>query len=401
MTLHHTPETAVVNVANPSIHGVAHDSTPHLIERSQALPQTTPVTLAQLLSEGLALPPARNLPETPDTPEPSRSRRHGQALRLVDTRALDRLAWLEIRRSGLGSSDAAAAVGLNPYKSQLELWMEKTGRTVSPASTDAPQGQDTLDSPLYWGTVLEPLVAEQYARHTGHRVRRVNAILQHPDPQYSWMLANLDREVVGQPDVQILECKTAGLHGARLWKDGVPEYVQLQVMHQLAVTGQQAADVAVLLGGHQLEIHRIERNEALIERLIELEQAFWWHVESDTPPLADASESAERALRCLYPEDNGQTCDFSQDDTLSGQFSALQQVRQQLDELKTREAQLKHRLQEAMGEATRAVFASGSVTWKKARDSESVDLKRLLQDHPHLKAAYTVSKPGSRRFLIA
>lgn len=145
MTLHHIPETDVANVANPS---------------------ATPVTLAQLLSEGLALPPARNLPETPDTPEPSRSRRHGQALRLVDTRALDRLAWLEIRRSGLGSSDAAAAVGLNPYKSQLELWMEKTGRTVSPASTDAPQGQDALDSPLYWGTVLEPLVAEQYARHT-------------------------------------------------------------------------------------------------------------------------------------------------------------------------------------------------------------------------------------------
>ena len=51
------------------------------------------------------------------------------------------------------------------------------------------------------------------------------------------MLANLDREVMGVPDVQILECKTAGEFGARLWRDGVPEYVQLQVQHQLAVTG--------------------------------------------------------------------------------------------------------------------------------------------------------------------
>jgi predicted phage-related endonuclease len=40
-----------------------------------------------------------------------------------------------------------------------------------------------------------------------------------------------------------------GINGARLWKEGVPEYVELQVMHQLAVTGKRAADVAVLLGG--------------------------------------------------------------------------------------------------------------------------------------------------------
>lgn len=102
------------------------------------------------------------------------------------------------------------------------------------------------------------------------------------------MLANIDREVIGTEDVQILECKTAGINGARLWKEGVPEYVVLQVMHQLAVTGKQAADVAVLLGGQTLEIHRIERDEQMIARLIELERQFWQHVETDTPrrPMA-------------------------------------------------------------------------------------------------------------------
>ena len=50
------------------------------------------------------------------------------ALRLVSTKELPREDWLQIRKQGIGSSDAAAAVGLNPYKSQLELWMEKTGR---------------------------------------------------------------------------------------------------------------------------------------------------------------------------------------------------------------------------------------------------------------------------------
>lgn len=167
------------------------------------------------------------------------------ALQLVDTKKLDRSQWLEVRRGGIGSSDAAAAVGLCPYKSPLELWMEKTGRT--PAET-APPG---MDDPRYWGTLLEPYVAVAYSQKTDRKVRRCNAVLQHPT--FPFMLANIDREVVGDPDVRILECKTAGEFGSRLWKDGVPEYIQLQVQHQLAVTGHAAADVAVLLCGQALE----------------------------------------------------------------------------------------------------------------------------------------------------
>ncbi len=100
----------------------------------------------------------------------------------------------------------------------------------------------TKKAPAYWDNILEPIVASHYSKRTGQRVRRINAVLQHPDPQLQWMLANIDREVTGASDVQILECKTAGINGARLWKEGVPEYVQLQVMHQLAVTGKQSAD---------------------------------------------------------------------------------------------------------------------------------------------------------------
>ena len=155
------------------------------------------------------------------------------ALKLVKTTSLDRDQWLEVRKGGIGSSDAAAAVGLHPYKSQLQLWMEKTGRDSELPVVD-PQDDS---NPMYWGTLLEPIVAAHYTRRTSRKVRRVNAVLQHPE--HSWMLANIDREVTGAADVQILECKTAGIHGARLWRDGVPEYVQLQVMHQLAVTASR------------------------------------------------------------------------------------------------------------------------------------------------------------------
>lgn len=362
---------------------------------NHALPsdsQTMSSVLDTIEQSGMPLPKRESRNQRP-TPPPRRYRE--QARRLVDTRALDRNAWLAFRQSGVGSSDAAAAVGLHPYKSQLELWMEKTGRQFDDRE---PSRGEILTSSLHWGQVLEPLVAEHYAKHTGHRVQRVNAILQHVE--HPWMLANLDREVIGNDEVQILECKTAGIYGARLWKEGVPEYVQLQVMHQLAVTGQQAADVAVLLGGHELQIHRIERDEAMIAQLIALERHFWDYVESDTPPPADGTDSADRALRVLFPQDDGETVDLSDDVTLSQAFVDLQRVRQTLDEAKKEEAKLKHRLQQAMGEATLATFPSGSLSWKQTKPSTRLDAKRLQQDHPALCAEYLKSVPGSRRFVV-
>lgn len=331
---------------------------------------------------------ASNLNSTSNKPRP--------ALRLVKTKELPREDWLAVRKGGIGSSDAGAAVGLNPYKSQLELWLEKTGRDTALPKLDP----NDEESPAYWGNVLEPVVAWHYSKRTKNKVRRINAVLQHPDPDLAWMLANIDREVIGADDVQILECKTAGINGARLWKEGVPEYVQLQVMHQLAVTGKQAADVAVLLGGQHLEIHRIERDEQMIARLIELERKFWEYVVTDTPPPADGSDSAEAALRCLYPEDNGQTVDFSSRAGLAAAYLELKAVRQSINEKEKREAQLKQLLQQAMGDASRAEFSHGYISWKKAKNSSVLDVERMLQEKPYLQVRYSKTKEGSRRFLI-
>ncbi len=316
------------------------------------------------------------------------------ALRLVSTNKLSREDWLAVRKTGIGSSDAAAAVGLNPYQSQLELWLIKTGRDQNLPKVDP----NDEDSPMYWGTLLEPIVAAHYVKRTGHKVRRVNSVLQHP--QYPWMLANIDREVLGAGDVAILECKTAGIQGARLWRDGVPEYVQIQVQHQLAVTGKAAADVAVLLGGQELRVHRVVRDEALIRHLIALEAQFWRFVETDTPPPADGSDSAGLALQALFPQDSGATLDFKGDSVLSGVFSDWLAVRAKLEQLQAQEAQCKHTLQQAMGEATRAEFDAGAVSWKKAKDSTVLDVEALLKVQPQLLAQYPKSRPGSRRFVL-
>lgn len=214
------------------------------------------------------------------------------------------------------------------------------------------------------------------------------------------MLANLDYSVAADDEVQILECKTAGEFGSRLWKDGVPDYIQCQVQHQLAVTGKRAADVCVLLCGQQLKIYRIERNEELIDALIVLERQFWDFVETDTPPPADGTDSADRALRHLYPLDKGEALDFSQSKELSDAFDELLTIRTEVETLKSTESYLKQRIQSQMGEASKAAFPSGSVSWKRSKDSVGLNTKKLLKEQPGLLDQYPPTKAGSRRFLI-
>ena len=128
--------------------------------------------------------------------KPVQSNTSTTAKRLVNTKDLSCEDWLQVRRQGIGSSDAAAACGIHPYLSMLELWMIKTGRMTSDIDENI-EGY----SPLYWGNTLEPMVAKYYQEHTGNKVRRVNAILQHPEQPF--MLANLDYAITGREEVQI------------------------------------------------------------------------------------------------------------------------------------------------------------------------------------------------------
>ena len=318
------------------------------------------------------------------------------AKRFVDTRKLSQAEWLDIRKQGIGSSDCASACGLNPYMSMLELWMIKTGR-VKQSIEDESKGH----APLYWGKQLEPLVAQYYSMHTNTKVRRVNAVLQHRDPDKYFMLANLDYSVVGDADVQILECKTAGEYGAKLWRDGVPLYVLCQVQHQLAVTGKKAAHICVLICGHETRIFKVTRSESVIQHIINAERYFWDCVEKDVPPEADASHSASKALQQLYPEHVPlSTTDLSADDNANQQFEQLIQARQQIEKHQEQFDLLKHQLQAQIQEAERATFRTGSVTWKKAKDSISLDSKALLKLHPEMLTQFPQSKQGTRRFNI-
>ena len=316
--------------------------------------------------------------------------RYNQAIRLASTTQLSREEWLQIRSTGIGSSDAAAAIGLSSYKCSLSLWLEKTGR-------QPPEDLSNKEA-VVWGTVLEPVLAKMYAERTGRKVRRVNAVLQHPE--HPFMLANLDREVITENGTGVLEIKTAGFYSAQLWDDGVPVAYQCQVLHQLAVTGHAWADVAVLIAGQEFRIYRIERDDDKIADLIQREAQFWSWVANDQQPDPDGSYDAQQALLSLFPTDNGQTLDFSESGPFNDLFAELLILRHRKEEIEQQESTLKHRIQAALGSATAAIFQQGKVTWRKAKDRLVPDLDRLSQEHPELLQQYAKAVPGARRFII-
>lgn len=319
------------------------------------------------------------------------------AKRLANTKGMSREQWLSVRKQGIGSSDAAAACGLNPHMSMLELWMIKTGRMQNQPE----ELEQHRYSPLYWGKQLEPLIADYYRHKTGHKVRRVNAVLQHPEPECSFMLANLDYAVVGSDEVQILECKSVGEWGSKHWRKTVPLYVLIQVQHQLAVTGKQAAHICALVCGHEACIFKVSRNEQVIEQIIQAERQFWACVEQDVPPSVDASESAAKALQLLYPQHRPlDTVDFSELASIDQLFTDLLEESQQLLAHQNKYDYLKHRIQALMKDAEKAVFTQGTVTWKRSKDSCVLDQKALLKAQPELLQQYPQVRSGSRRFNV-
>ncbi|MFC6282561.1 MULTISPECIES: YqaJ viral recombinase family protein [Polaromonas] len=176
---------------------------------------------------------------------------------------------------GIFSSEAAAIMGLDPTRSMLDIWHEKQGLLTQIQTPSDLHGQSS------WQSLLSPLVATVYAKRTGNPIKQVSKTVRHPE--FPWMGAAIRWEVQS-PEVGLLQCLQVTSLDLPLWQGGAPEHVRFDLMHLLAVTGQRVVDLAVLEEGRSVRIHRIQRDDTLIERLIEAEARFWGYVERGQVP---------------------------------------------------------------------------------------------------------------------
>lgn len=292
--------------------------------------------------------------------------------------------WLSVRNTGIGGSDAGTILGMNPYKSLYQLWMEKTGQAEAP---DLSGNQF-----VYWGIKNEANIAEWFAETTGKKVERCGTLrsISHP-----FMLANVDRLVIGENAG--LEIKTAGVSQYKAWQDdNVPDSYYCQCLHYMAVTGADAWYIAVLLGGNEAIWKKIDRNEEDINTLIDCEREFWNMVMYQTPPPIDGSVSCAEALREKYKD--GEDVEVNLYDSFDKMIEEITQDMETIDKLKENIQLRKNMIMEAMGPAERAKTARHKITWKAGKPRETISLAKLKKGNADIyemlkeKGLITVAK---------
>jgi putative phage-type endonuclease len=252
---------------------------------------------------------------------------------------------VKTRYSGIGGSDAAAALGLSRRTTALELYLEKRGEVPR-------QEVAANDEVIWWGRALEPIVRQKYAETTGRVVVLPSDTLRHP--AYGFMLAHVDGIIQDEP--RGYEGKTA-FHSTGWGEEGtdqIPREYLLQVHHYLTVTQFEVWDVAVLIG-RRFQIYEVAADAEMSEMLIAGEAEFMRRVrEGDPPPLDYDHPTARDVVKKLYPGTNGARLVASE--------SAIA-WRQQLEAAAAAEKaakanveSLKSRLLDEMGEAALLAF---------------------------------------------
>lgn len=293
----------------------------------------------------------------------------GQLLLSVDA---PREAWLAARKDGITATDLPAILGLNKYKTAIDVWLEK----LNPA--------DELFEPAlgekeaaFWGIQLEDTVARAWAESAGVTVRRVGILANEDLP---WMRASLDRLVQGCPDGRCgLEVKTRSGYVADEWSQGVPADVAAQVHWQLLVSGLDHIHVIALLGGQRLVQHKVSLEGVDSAAMIANALLVWDAVRSGEAPKLPENLWTDQYLEQAHPDRGGEVeVDASVAETVQAYLLVLDQER----ELGARKAELRTQLVGALGDFESATWNGQPIYSYKTSTSRRFDQKALAALYP-------------------
>lgn len=261
----------------------------------------------------------------------------------------NREQWLTTRHASIGGSDAPAVLGVCPFVSPYQLWALKTGRIEPEAENPR----------MRRGKIMEEPVARMVEAETGWTLHNPGEFTVQRHIERQWQTCTLDRVILsieedGPGDLQI---KTVHAYAADKWETEPPLNVLVQVQHELSVTGLTWAMVAAWIGGDDLRLYRVERNERFIAAMVAKEEAFWRCIQDDIAPSVDGSEATARVLSRQFPQDSGAAIDLPSE---AAQWDAdLQSLKKQIDELESRKREIENRIKAAIGDASEGVLPTG------------------------------------------
>lgn len=353
--------------------------------------------------------------------------------------AMDAATDAEERRKGIGGSDVAVILGLHPYKTALDLWMQKRGLW---------EDQDESEAAA-WGRIMEPVLAREYARRYEAPVLRLDehgeevvvgmehlrmpfsvapeasrllGTLSHP--KHAWARGHVDG--IGLSPLaaarQVVEFKTASEYLKGEWgeenTDHVPEHYLVQVQWYLMLTGLEVAHVGALIGGNRFRRYVITRDGGLIELLLERAAAFWDLVVSGDAPPPEPGERGKQSLSRLYPRGEP-VKEILADATFVALARALHAVRRQAKEIEEQKVTAENQVKLLMADAGRLTLGPKSyISWTNNRDSRKTDweaafhaladaMQRLeivegeaAELQRGVLETFTTTKPGARVFRV-
>jgi len=267
----------------------------------------------------------------------------------------DRNQWLAERRRGIGSSDAAAVLDLDPWMSRWALYLDKRGEIPDREPNEA----------MEIGTAIEGFIADLYSTRHGVALTVPDGIYRHDE--HEWMLANPDRFACDPADGWgVVEIKNASAYKASDWRDGAPAHYIVQVQHQLAVLGFGWGMLVALVGGNELVVRDVPRDDELIGFIIDAEAEFWQRIVEGNPPPIDGRETTEELLKRLYEEADTGT-ETVLDEAMAIEVARYWDAHDRMKAAEEEKREAGNRLRAALGTAELGFLPGGEkplVTWK-------------------------------------
>ena len=300
---------------------------------------------------------------------------------------MNKQQWLRERKNYLGGSDLGAIAGLNPYRTALDVYLDKTSDDIRCETSPA----------MRWGNLLEEAVAEAYSEDTGKMVWKWIQPIKHKE--YPFLAANIDRWVGDRE--YVLECKTAGFTRGKQWgeegTDQIPESYLVQVAYYAAICDVPKVDIAVLIGGQDFRIYTYERNKELEEKLIKIACNFWHnHIEKRIPPKCVNTRDTFN----LFPQSNYQ--EIVAEDNIMEKWEELKAAREEESMIQTTIEKLKVEIQEFMQDYDVLIDINGNViaTWKNVAPKTLIDQKKFKEKYKEIYLQCVSYGKQSRMFLI-